>query len=157
MEFNTFVKCWDRLCTVHNEPINTNRRHAYFIQLGQYSDEDLFAAIEKCLREIKWFPKIPEILERIPVKRLTADDWDGGVKPNEQSVFSNTGKYSTAHLSDDELREKIQAFRRSWPDGIEYTEKQLEFMMKHCRAGSDHFCFAVGIEQNRPQITANKG
>jgi hypothetical protein len=133
MEYQIFCKCWDRLCIAHGEPINTDRRHSYYLQLGEYSDDHLFVAFECCLRELKWFPKISEVLDRIPQRRNKAEDWE-----DWEPAKPLTQKYDCSKWTDDEIMERLMPFV-----GATWDDQQQKYMLNRVRSNVQWICQTV--------------
>jgi hypothetical protein len=65
-----FDKLWGKLCAAHpRDEQNTLTIETYYEQLCGYPRDVLAEALGSCLRELKWFPKISEIVERIEYPR----------------------------------------------------------------------------------------
>ena len=65
MDKKLFLTCINSLESAFGEELSKNRIKIYWEILGNYNEKDMKNAIIKLIRELKFFPKISEIIEAI--------------------------------------------------------------------------------------------
>lgn len=65
MQRETFLKSINILESAFGEKIDKKRIEIYGERLKNYSDEDMKRAVGRCIDELKFFPKLAEIIEAI--------------------------------------------------------------------------------------------
>tara|TARA_R110000796_G_scaffold148262_6_gene265141 strand:- start:7729 stop:8010 length:282 start_codon:yes stop_codon:yes gene_type:complete len=64
----------------------------YWRKVNHLSVSDFNVAIDSCIMELKWFPKLPEILERIPKPKALENNSNLSWDENTQVLIDQYGK-----------------------------------------------------------------
>ena len=143
MVFDDWTPIYDGLCHLHKETPSDLTRALYFQSLHRFSPAQVRQAVRQCTEEIKWFPKIAELLEAIPTKRVNVDDIDreAGV---ERGFMDAKTKHDVSAFDDDYIMDVLK-------ERFDWTDQQAMHMLKLARKDNKYVCeeFWVGHEQRQ--------
>ena len=147
MEHKQFCNAWDRLCINYDCEINCAKRESYFKRLVKYSYPDVIYAIGVCIDNIKWFPKVAEIIDALPVKTKTADDWDQqtGVDEKNRGYFAKTNK-GVSQFTDEQI---LSLFKKRFPG---WSQKSASNMLREARKGIHLVCEQIWLEHEQQSV-----
>lgn len=64
----------DGMATLFNKPMNAVSARMILDELNEFSEDEVLFALKKCVRELKYFPSVAEIISRIDDGRPSAEE-----------------------------------------------------------------------------------
>jgi hypothetical protein len=121
-----FAKYMASCAAVFDKEVTDALSEIYWQALQSYSDEDVAAAFEQCIRLCRFFPKPGEIIDRIDgnIGTRTAIAW-----AKLKETMSQVGAYTSVRFNDPVIHSVVRAMG-GWMDICRMDERDFMFREK---------------------------